>query len=69
MNRETLPTRLAELLTEFRAALGSPDIVELCYHLDGDPGDGSGWSVGVCDTYACGDLESALRETLDRETA
>ena len=34
--------------------------VELCYHPDADPGDGSGWSVLIGDRYYYGEPVDAL---------
>jgi hypothetical protein len=43
--------------------------VELAYHPDADPGDGSGWSLLVGDRHAYGSLDTLLPSPPPPETA
>jgi hypothetical protein len=64
VDRDTIPARLDAILSELRTALGDPDVLDIGYHVDADPGDGSGWCVCVGDTHAYGSVEVAMRSAL-----
>ena len=43
------------------------DVVELCYHTDGDPGDGSGWVLVLGErSVAFGLLADVVKVATDR---
>lgn len=43
--------------------------LELCYHPDADPGDGSGWAVLLGDRWGHGALEAALERVMEGRDA
>ena len=51
---------LFQRLAAYGREHGTP--IELCYHPDADPGDGSGWSILVGDRNYYGDPVTALVE-------
>ena len=53
-----MPADFFRLLSDYGREHGVP--VELCYHPDADPGDGSGWSILVGDMHYYGDPVDAL---------
>ena len=57
------PLAIPEAIAALREA--RPDSpVEVCYHPDADPGDGSGWAVVVGDRRFYGQLVDALAEAV-----